>query len=492
MNNLYAFVDFKKNKLIKNFFLKIISFSISVFIIHFGKIEQLFGKESLDDDNLEEILSGFDDEEKFFEKNLEKKTENVEKELSNIYGNIGLKLSYSYNEEEPSNIGENVWSGLNKFQTFLSLTYDLELGENWKSRISGKFFYDYVYGFKGRENFSQEVLDDLEKEVEFRELYLEGILFKNLDIKIGKQIIAWGVANSLRVVDVLNPTDNRELGMVDLEDSRIPINMTRLDYFFGDIKLEFVAVHEIKFNKSAPSGSDFNPSNHTLYEVIPESNAENTEYGLAILGTFSRWDFSLHWADYFNDNAHYQIGSISVVPGMAIIPKYELHHSRMNMIGITFSIPFGNLLLKAETAKLEGIKVSHFPEKSFSRLDLLLGIEYSGFAETSISIESGLQHLNDFEPRLQDIPDVMLEDNYVTSLNFVQDYLNNSVNLTLSGMMVGQSGQQGGVNQVSLKHEIFDSFYVKGGMIVYQTGKSELFKSLNRNDRFFSEIRYSF
>ena len=73
MNNLYAFVDFKKNKLIKNLFLKIISFSISVFIIHFGEIEQLFGKESLDDDNLEEILSGFDDEEKFFEKNLEKK-----------------------------------------------------------------------------------------------------------------------------------------------------------------------------------------------------------------------------------------------------------------------------------------------------------------------------------------------------------------------------------------------------------------------------------
>ena len=335
-------------------------------------------------------------------------------------------------------------------------------------------------------------MDDLEKEVEFRELYLEGILFKNLDVKIGKQIIVWGVANSLRVVDVLNPTDNRELGMVDLEDSRIPINMTRLDYFLGDIKLEFVAVHEIKFNKSAPYGSDFNPSNQILYEVIPESNAENTEYGLAIAGTFSGWDLSLHWADYFSDNAYYKIGSISVVPGIGVIPKYELHHSRMNMIGITFSIPFGNLLLKAETARLEGIEVSLFPEKSFSRLDSLFGIEYSGFTETSISIELGLQHLNDFDPRLQDIPESMLEDNYVTSLNFVKNYLNNSVNLTLSAMMVGQRGQQGGVNQASLKHEIFDSFYVKGGMIVYQPGKSEFFKSLNRNDRFFSEIRYSF
>ena len=73
--------------------------------------------------------------------------------------------------------------GINKIQTYLSLIYDTKFGQNWKSRISGKVFYDLVFGLKGRENFSQEVLDDLEKEVEFRELYLEGILFKNLDIK---------------------------------------------------------------------------------------------------------------------------------------------------------------------------------------------------------------------------------------------------------------------------------------------------------------------
>ena len=128
----------------------------------------------------------------------------------------------------------------------------------------------------------------------------------------------------------------------------------------------------------------------------------------------------------------------------------------------------------------------------FALVDLLFGIEYSGFFETSISIESGFQHVNNFDSRLQDVPDSMLEDNYVTSLNFFQNYLNHTLNFIISGMMLGERGQQGGINRVSLEYEIFDSFSLKGGIIIYQPGKSEFFKSLNGNDRFFSEIRYSF
>ena len=115
-----------------------------------------------------------------------------------------------------------------------------------------------------------------------------------------------------------------------------------------------------------------------------------------------------------------------------------------------------------------------------------------GVTDTSVLIESLFQHINDFHPLLEDAPDSMLEDNYLTSLSFVQDYLNHTLNFHLSGLMVGERGQQGGINRASLEYEIFDSFYLKGGMIIYQPGKSELFKSLNSNDRFFSQIRYSF
>ncbi|GIT64673.1 MAG: hypothetical protein Ct9H300mP23_03000 [Nitrospinota bacterium] len=55
------------------------------------------------------------------------------------------------------------WSGLTKLQPFLSLTWDAKLGENWKTRISGKAFYNFAYGMKERKNYSKEVLNELEK-----------------------------------------------------------------------------------------------------------------------------------------------------------------------------------------------------------------------------------------------------------------------------------------------------------------------------------------
>ncbi len=103
--------------------------------------------------------------------------------------------------------------------------------------ILGGAFYDLAYGMKKRETFSEEVLYELEKEVELREVYIEGSPLNSLDIKLGKQIITWGVADSLRVVDVLNPTDEREFGMTDLEDIRLPINMTKIDYYIGNLNM---------------------------------------------------------------------------------------------------------------------------------------------------------------------------------------------------------------------------------------------------------------
>ena len=59
-------------------------------------------------------------------------------------------------------------------------------------------------------------------------------------------------------------------------------------------------------------------------------------------------------------------------------------------------------------------------------------------------------------------------------------------------MIFGKSGRDGGINRFSLKYEVLDAFSVKGGVMIYQSGEDSYFKSLNENDRFFFEIRYSF
>jgi len=488
----------------------IISF-LFVLIFGLGIPDVILAQETSEDSALEDVLSGFDDEGsdedealsgfddgrtelRFGEMDSDGERESgVDAESwSNLSGSTGLSASYSYAKDAPADKTQADWSGLTKLRPYFSLTWDAKLGENWKTRISGKAFYDLAYGMKDSETFSDEVLSELEKEAELREIYLEGSPFGSLDVKLGKQIVSWGVANSLRVVDVLNPTDDREFGMTDLEDIRLPIAMTKLDYYLGNLKLEAVAAHQIEFNKSAPFGSDFNPSTQKINEVIPESSAENTEYGLALIGTFSGWDASLHWAQYFDDTAHFKITKVTFIPGLGAVPTLEQRHSRLTMGGATLSIPSGNFIWKAEAAKLQGMEFALVTDKTFSRTDVLVGSEYSGWSDTSLTLEFGVQHLNDFDVKLEESPDSQLEDRIATTVSFMQDYINQTLHLSLVGMMIGKSGQDGGLNRMSLEYDVMDAFSVTGGAMLYQPGENAYFQSLNENDRIFFEARYSF
>ena len=520
LRKVYEMTEFQSFKVSKfqrvapNYVSGLVFYIISFFfvlIFGLGIPDVILAQETSEDAALEDVLSGFDDEGSDDDEALsgfddgstellsgdvdadgERESGVDDESWSNLSGSTALSLSYSYVKEKPVDKTGANWSGLTKLRPYFSLTWDAKLGENWKTRISGKAFYDLAYGMKDSETFSDEVLSELEKEAELREIYLEGSPFGNLDIKLGKQIVSWGVANSLRVVDVLNPTDSREFGMTDLEDVRLPIAMTKLDYYIGDLKLEAVAVHEIKFNKSAVFGSDFNPSTQKINEVIPESSAENTEYGLALIGTFNGWDASLHWAQYFDDTPHFKITKVTIIPGVGAVPTLEQRHSRLTMGGATLSIPFGNFLWKAEAAKLQGMEFALVTDKTFSRTDVLVGSEYSGWSDTSLTLEFGVQHLNDFDVKLEESPDSQLEDRIATTVSFMQDYINQTMHLSLVGMIIGKGGQDGGLNRMSLEYDVMDAFSVTGGVMLYQPGENSYFQSLNENDRIFFEVRYSF
>lgn len=500
-------------------FILVMAFSILVPVI--GVPDNVLAQETTDDAEMEDVLSGLDEKDSgmeealsgFDEEDIGEMDEDIisgfdeesssevssetepaveEESWSSIFGNTGISLSYSYKRDPPADKTQADWSGLTKTRPFISLTWDAKLGRNWKTRISAKGFYDFAYGFKERDTFTNEVLSELEKGAEFREVYLEGSPFASFDIKLGRQIVAWGAADSLRVVDVLNPTDNREYGMTDLEDIRIPLAMTKLDYYFNDFKLQAVAVHKIKFNKTAPLGSDYNSSTSEIKEVFPDSSADNTEYGLALFGTFRGWDSSLHWAQFFDDEAHLVIAGTTLIPGIGLVPTLEYRHNRLTMAGVVLSIPSGNFLWKAEAANFWGMEFNNVKDKKFTRTDVLFGAEYSGWNDTSLTFESGVQHLNEFDKLLEASPDFQIEDRFATTVNFLQDYFNQSLHLTLAGMMIGKSGKDGGLNRASLEYDVMDAFSIKGGLMIYQPGESLYFRSLNDNDRLFFEVRYSF
>jgi hypothetical protein len=66
-----------------------------------------------------------------------------------------------------------------------------------------------------------------------RELYLDTNAF-GWDLRLGKQQVVWGTADGIKLLDIINPTDFRELNQNAMEDSRIPIWMINAERNIGD------------------------------------------------------------------------------------------------------------------------------------------------------------------------------------------------------------------------------------------------------------------
>lgn len=68
-----------------------------------------------------------------------------------------------------------------------------------------------------------------------RELYAD-LPFANGDwsARLGKQQVVWGTADGIKLLDIINPTDFREMAQNQMEDSRIPIWMANVEGNVGD------------------------------------------------------------------------------------------------------------------------------------------------------------------------------------------------------------------------------------------------------------------
>ncbi len=64
-----------------------------------------------------------------------------------------------------------------------------------------------------------------------RELYIDTNA-GGWDFRIGKQQVVWGTADGIKLLDIMNPTDYRELNQNVSEDSRIPVWMINAEKYF--------------------------------------------------------------------------------------------------------------------------------------------------------------------------------------------------------------------------------------------------------------------
>jgi len=432
---------------------------------------------SKQDENLDQLISGFEEAETTSPESLEE-TASKPWYFTTL---TSLSSAYNYQHTKPAQ-GKADFRGLSRLKFKIQPELRYQINSHWDSVLSASAFYDLAYRIQGRSQYEKSLINSNESEAELREFYVRGTLTDNFDIKIGRQIVVWGKSDSIRVVDIVNPLDFREPGMVDIEDLRLPVTMLKADYYFGDWNLSTIIIPEIRFNKTPAFGSDFNPSqNRPAPEQTPDS-IKNPELAIALNGVFSGWDLSFHAAKFYDDQAH------SVLVNGA---TNHLSHSQLHMLGAATNIALSHWLFKSEFAWIDGLEFAN-STNSFSRNDLMIGVDYAGITNMTFSVEFANRHINNYKDALKNRPDQTERNSGQFAFRYSASFLREKLEVVALASILGTDLSNGAFYRGSLEYEIQDAMTILVGAIVYQAGDEGLLNKIAKNDRIFFDWRYTF
>jgi len=220
----------------------------------------------------------------------------------------------------------------------------------------------------------------LQRDLELREFYAD-ITFKSFDLRLGRQIIRWGVLEGARITDELNPLDFEEFILREVQDRYIPLWSARANIYIGDTKTELVMIPDIQPHKPAPPGSEWEQLQSLENIQLPPQTFLNSEWGLRISRPFGQWDASLsyfyHWDDFpvafrtFLENFEFGLS-----PEVDFTPRL----SRVHTIGGSLSKGFSSFVFNTEAAYVIAKKFG----TRFGRFNPVLGqfeVEGEGFGE---------------------------------------------------------------------------------------------------------------
>ncbi|MBE9568136.1 MAG: DUF1302 family protein, partial [Proteobacteria bacterium] len=405
-----------------------------------------------------------------------------------ISGYTSLLGAYNYAQSDQSVVAPGDmpmdFSGLSRARVKGGLTLEMKHGDNWRSKFDVMAWYDASWAINGRDGYTQDVLDTYESFYDLKDAYIQGSLNRSLDLKFGRQVVIWGKSDSIRITDIINPLDNREPGMVDIEDLRLSETMTRMDYYFGHWGLSAIIIHEPRLEIEPAFGSDYRPSDvfgtPIPYARFPDRtepswSTDNTQYAMSLDGHFTGWDLSLYAANVFDNRFDIEIINTAAVR----------YYDKINMLGFAGNVVSGSWLFKAESAFINDINYRSTDRKN--RLDLLIGFDYMGIKDTVLSLELADRHIFDYEEHMLTltleqaalqgtIPDFVRQDSlqlaFRSSYSFDHDNATVTYLLSLAGGNGAGDSFDGGFQRLWIDYKYTDAISLDAGIVDYIGGNS--------------------
>ncbi len=348
-----------------------------------------------------------------------------------------------------------------------------------------------------------------------RECYLD-YFSVYLDMRLGKQIVTWGTADGIRVLDQVNPLDYREFTLRDWNEIKIPLWMVKLEaaptvngslqfLFIPDFEPNFLppAGAPYAFKTAETAAQSYTRLERLGYRVVtreqrPAEKVGNAKFGIRWRDIIGSFEYSLNYLYGWNMNPE----TYSSVAGSTYI--FTKKYSRINLWGGSFSKSFvegflKGLTIRGEFAYLRDVPVSYYNDRgqlSYTKTDqykYVIGLDKYLITNWFFSFQL-IQLINsqkDYQGHRFLLPSGGPMDKVSTylTLKISTDFFHERLKPEIL-FIYGDDNEW----RISPKmyYEFNDHLTATTGMHIFVGKESELYGEFNDVNELYLELRYSF
>lgn len=327
---------------------------------------------------------------------------------------------------------------------------------------------------------------------ELREAYLDH-REKHWGFRLGRQLVIWGVADGVRITDLVSPMDMTEFLTQDYDDIRMPVNALRFFVFNGNMKLELLVVPTFegyKLPTDAENPWSVLPKNTPVPltwnddRSKPELRFSNMEYGGKLSFILPGMDFSL--AALHTWNKMPVITYRSTATHVEVSPQYY----RMGFFGGDVSKPLGQLVIRGEVAFNIGKHFSCKPEviempgKGFNTLNYLVGVDWYAPHEWTVMVQFSSESIFGYEDNI-----AQPRHSSLLTFNLSKKLLESA--LQLSNFTYFDLSHKGWFSRFAVSYDLNDHIRLSAGYDWFG-GNAGMFGTYKNNSEIWAKAKYSF
>ena len=320
-----------------------------------------------------------------------------------------------------------------------------------------------------------------------RELFVSQT-FGGFELRAGRQIITWGVADALRLSDIISPMDYREFLAQDYDDIRIPENALRLKYSKNSFSAEALAVpvietFDLPVDGRNPWAVSLSGNDSIITDNVPDLKIKNMEFGGRLQWFLSGVDFSVSALRTFNKMPVFLLDYYPQNQLLVCNGKYQ----RMTMAGFDFSVPLSKFVFRGEFAEyFDEAQQPAIGQQIVSKnsANVLLGVDIYPGNDWNISLQYAHKYIDHYTSDLN-----AYRNSGTATVRVSKELFRNTLNINTFAYIDVTDG--GIYDRTTFDYAVNDMLHIALGFDYFNADKG-MFKMYDKNSEVFMKIKVSF